>query len=725
MRSWREILVVPMCVVAALLFACQTAMAQDAKPAAQENRVGKYVRVAAPLTDKTFERVKRTVETFVAETKKRGEWPVLILEIESGRTKFGDALDLAKYLTGPNLAGATTIAYVPKTLTGHGVLAALACNEIVLHRDAANETTEIGDAGEHETNIDETMRAGYRQIAESRRTVPVPIALKMLDKSVELVEVETEKSREFALATDLPELKKTKAIGPPKTIIAAGTPGRFTAAKAKELGFAATLAADREELVRHLGLPRSVLQEDPSLDGEWRTVRVDISGPITNESIDRIVRLIDKQIEEANVNFVCLWIDSPGGSPVASLRLANYLAGFDPAKRRTVAYVHKKARGDAAAIALGCDQIVMQHGASLGGSGEAEIDEDDVATVEATFRDVAKRKHRSPALAAAMVNPAIVPYRYTRTDNGLVEFFTEKEAAALPDADKWRKGDAVKAADENLLLTADRAEELGVAHDVVANFSEFKSLYGLENDPQLVEPGWAQMLIDALNSPGVSLMLLLIGGAALYAELHAPGIGVGAFVGAVCFVLYFWSAYLGGTAGWLEALLFALGVLCLLMEIFVFPGMGIFGLGGGLLVIASLVLASQTYVIPRNEYQMEHVQTSLLTIVGAAGGIFVAAAVMRRFLPHTPMFNRVLLAPPTGEELQRLSQRESLGRFEHLLNAKGTAYTPLVPGGKARIGEELIDVVADGGEFIDRGTPVEVVEIYGTRIVVRALDGSV
>lgn len=708
----------------AVLLACFAAVAQEAKPGANENRVGKYVRIAAPLTDKTFERVRRTVETFVAQAKQRGEWPVLILEIEPGRTQFGDALDLAKYLTGPNLAGATTVAYVPETLTGHGVLIALACNELILHRDGLNETTEIGNAGEHETAIDATMTAGYRQIAESRRTVPVPIALKMLDKSLELVEVETEKSREFALSTDLAELKKTKAIGQPKTIVAAGTPGRFTAAKAKDLGFATTLAADREDLVRHLGLPRSVLQEDPSLDGEWRTVRVDISGPITGDAVDRTIRLIDRQIDETNANFICIWIDSPGGSPVDSLRMANYLAGFDPAKRRTVAYIAKKARGDAAAVALGCDQIVMQHGASLGGSGEAEIDEEDVPTVEATFRDVARRKHRSQALAAAMINPAVVPFRYTRVDNGIAEYFTEKEAAALPDAEKWKKGEAIKSADENLLLSGDRAEQLGVAHDVVTNFTEFKTLYGLDNDPQLVEPGWAQMLIDALNSPGISLMLLLIGGAALYAELHAPGIGVGAFIGAVCFVLYFWSAYLGGTAGWLEVLLFALGAICLLMEIFVFPGVGIFGLGGGLLVIASLVLASQTYVIPRNEYQMEHVRTSLLTIVGAAAGIFVVTAVMRRFLPHTPMFNRVLLAPPTGEELQRLIQRESLGRFEHLLNARGSAYTPLVPGGKARIGEELVDVVADG-EFIDRGMPVEVVEVYGTRIVVRAVDRAV
>ena len=43
----------------------------------------------------------------------------------------------------------------------------------------------------------------------------------------------------------------------------------------------------------------------------------------------------------------------------------------------------------------------------------------------------------------------------------------------------------------------------------------------------LVEPGWADTLIDALRSPGLSAMLLLLGGVAIYIELHAPGIGMG------------------------------------------------------------------------------------------------------------------------------------------------------------------------------------------------------
>jgi len=53
--------------------------------------------------------------------------------------------------------------------------------------------------------------------------------------------------------------------------------------------------------------------------------------------------------------------------------------------------------------------------------------------------------------------------------------------------------------------------------------------------------------------------------------MQSPGIGIGGLIATVCFALFFWSQFLHGTAGWLEVILFVLGVAFLLVEVFVLP----------------------------------------------------------------------------------------------------------------------------------------------------------
>ena len=163
----------------------------------------------------------------------------------------------------------------------------------------------------------------------------------------------------------------------------------------------------------------------------------------------------------------------------------------------------------------------------------------------------------------------------------------------------------------------------------------------------LLSQGWADRLLDALASPGLAWLLLLIGGVGLYIELQTPGLVLVVLLHMVAFIIYFWSQYLNGTSGWLEVMLFLAGIICLATEIFVVPGIGILVWGGGLLVIASLVLASQSFVLPTNDYQIRQLQFSLLGILGAGTGVVAFGMLVRRWLPSTPVFRHVLLAPQT------------------------------------------------------------------------------
>jgi membrane-bound ClpP family serine protease len=323
-----------------------------------------------------------------------------------------------------------------------------------------------------------------------------------------------------------------------------------------------------------------------------------------------------------------------------------------------------------------------------------------------------------------MVDPNLKVFHYAQKATGLSGYFCEEEAAQQADPGSWIKGELLTGRSDGskglLELSGRKAEQVGVAWKLVDSFDEFKQAYGLERDPGLVEPGWADHLITALASDGMRMILLIVGFVGLYIEVNTPGIGVGAFVALLAFLLYFWAQHLQGTAEVLEVMLFLAGIVCVALEIFVIPGFGIFGLGGGLLIIASLVLASQTFIIPANGYQLEQMRNTFVVLGGSAAGTVVLGAIIRRFLPHTPVLNRMMLEPPTGEERETLSQRESLVDLAHLLGQQGVASTPLILSGKARFGDQLVDVIADG-EPIDRGAPVVVTDVSGSRVVVRAV----
>jgi membrane-bound ClpP family serine protease len=403
--------------------------------------------------------------------------------------------------------------------------------------------------------------------------------------------------------------------------------------------------------------------------------------------------------------------------------MANFLAlDLDPSRVHTVAYVPREARADAALIALSCDEIVLGPDAELGGYGSYTFALGEIAEMTKSVQLVCEKKARSWSLPAAMYDPDLPVFRCTRPGLAAPAYFCEAELAQQAQGKRWIKGEQVTTAGKPFLVRGADAARYFPAARVVGDFAELKLSYNLEADPALLEPGWVDALVDVLTTPAVRILLLVIGFVALYIELHSPGIGVPGFLATVCFVLFFWSQF-GRTAGWLEVALFLAGLTCVLLELFVIPGFGIFGLGGGVMILASIVLASQTFVIPRNPYEMAQFQKSLLVVGASIAGIIGAIALVNRWLPETPLLGQMVLNPPSGEEAEAIDSSAALTHFEDLLGMRGATTTPLVPGGKARIGKNLYDVMTDG-EFVPRNAAVEVVEIRGNWIVVRPIDAE-
>jgi hypothetical protein len=105
-------------------------------------------------------------------------------------------------------------------------------------------------------------------------------------------------------------------------------------------------------------------------------------------------------------------------------------------------------------------------------------------------------------------------------------------------------------------------------------------------------------------------------------------------------------------------------------------------------------------------------------MVGAAsGGVLAGLFTLRRYIERAPLLRRLMLAPPAGNDLAERTRREALVDWHHLIGQHGTTTTPLTPSGKARFGEELVDVISDG-EALPCGAPVTVVDVRGNRILV-------
>jgi membrane-bound serine protease (ClpP class) len=157
------------------------------------------------------------------------------------------------------------------------------------------------------------------------------------------------------------------------------------------------------------------------------------------------------------------------------------------------------------------------------------------------------------------------------------------------------------------------------------------------------------------------------------------------------------------------------------MELFLLPGFGLFGVAGAAMLLASLVMASQTFGNIETGRDFTEARQTLTTISYTIVTVIVIATALSRFLPKIPFLSGMILTPPgsrAGDDSgPRLAPESAVGD-RSLIGATGTAETVLRPAGKATINGRLLNVVSEGS-FIPAGRRVEVVQTTGKNVVVR------
>ncbi|MDP6438988.1 MAG: NfeD family protein, partial [Candidatus Brocadiia bacterium] len=164
---------------------------------------------------------------------------------------------------------------------------------------------------------------------------------------------------------------------------------------------------------------------------------------------------------------------------------------------------------------------------------------------------------------------------------------------------------------------------------------------------------------------------------------------------------------------------FGIGVVLLIIEVFFIPGFGVAGISGIVLIFASMVLMLQQFTVPGTQSEWRAFGNNILMVLGTFVASAVALVLLVTHMKSVPLLNRMILR----RTLAGAGATAVAGRYGEelsgLVGEVGLALTALRPAGRAEFGDRQADVVTQG-EFLERGTRVEVMEVHGPRVVVKA-----
>jgi membrane-bound serine protease (ClpP class) len=460
---------------------------------------------------------------------------------------------------------------------------------------------------------------------------------------------------------------------------------------------------------------------------------VPIHGAIDRPLAVYITRSVERARSEG-VSYVIFDIDTFGGRVDSALEITTRIGSLT--ETETVAYVRVRPEGTGvswsagAIISMAADRIYMAPGTSMGaaapvlqspGGGQEAASEKTVSAVRTQMAALAEKNGYPRAIALAMVDADVQAVE--AFVDGEQRIVTAEELARLEEdaeagAVEVEVGRTISEEGKLLSLTAGEMERFGVSSGSPATFDALYETLGVDA-ARVVElaPDSADQIVSVLTGGGFTSLLILVGLVALFLEVTSPGFGIPGSVAVIAFSLLFASNFMLGRVGSVELLLFMGALVLLLLEVFVIPGFGVAGISGLVLLVASLVLSMQGFIVPEFDWQWDRLNRNVLLVLANTVGAFLAFGGFAYLFGRTNMFNRLKLAD-TQQTAAGFTVQTNEVR-ERYLGRSGRAITTLRPSGSADIDDERVAVESDG-EWIEAGTEVEVVRVDGNRLIVRA-----
>ena len=404
--------------------------------------------------------------------------------------------------------------------------------------------------------------------------------------------------------------------------------------------------------------------------------------------------------KEMNADILIVHLNTYGGTLQHADSIRTTLLNFP---KPTIAFIDNNAASAGALIAIACDSIYMQKGASMGAATvvneKAEALPDKYQSYMRSIMRSTAESHgkitsqtdstekwlRDPLIAEAMVDSRIIIPGLI--DSSKVLTFTTTEAI------KWGY------CEDEATSIEDVIQKNNIKQYTITSF----------------EPDLTDWLIGFFSNPAVQaiLVMFIVGG--IYFELQSPGLGFPTVAAIVSAVLYFLPLYITGIAASWIIILFVVGLILVLLEIFVIPGTGITGILGGVAIFVALVGGLADSFSGHSLTVGDLWEAILIVSIGIILGIILIFYLTSK---HGPKFIT------RHSELQHSQKVEDgyIGVDTSLtkeIGTEGVTKTVLRPGGKIEINGKLYDAVAINGEFIDEGIAIIVEKFENNQLYVK------
>lgn len=405
--------------------------------------------------------------------------------------------------------------------------------------------------------------------------------------------------------------------------------------------------------------------------------------------VRRKIQKAFKEAKEAKVDLIIIHMNTYGGMLDAADSIRTIIL---TSKIPVWVFIDNNAASAGALISIACDSIFMRPGANIGAATVVDqsgkpLPDKYQSYMRSMMRSTAEAKRRDPQIAQAMVDPRIVIPGIV--DSTMVLTFTTEEAIK----NGYCEG------------SFNSIAEILEKHNLTKATILTQKLSSLDN------------IIGFLINPFISgiLVLLIIGG--IYFELQTPGVGFPSIAAVVAALLYFAPLYLEGLAENWEILIFVLGVILLVIELFAIPGFGVIGFAGIVAIVTGLTLALVSNLgFDFSSVGFNSLLVALFTVVTATfisiiGSFFIS----KHIFTHRTFLGQLALVDVQNKN-DGYSSADA--NYNTQVGKSGTARTILRPVGKVDIEGEIFDATAITG-FIEKGETVLVVKYENAQLFVK------